>query len=105
MISDTEELTFKNGATIVLTNGEDGYTVIINGFDKPMIGKYSDIKKMAKDIGKYLRKHYGEAFVEDGFGTKVPEQDRDLHKLAIRLRRICPTWSKPYYLTFLDGYE
>lgn len=104
MISEREELTLKNGATIVLTNGEDGVTVYINGFGKPMMGTYNDICKLTKDIGKYLRNNYKEAFIEDWFRvSKVPEQDRDLHKLAIRLRRIDPTWSKPYYLTWLHG--
>lgn len=104
MASEREEVTFKNGGRIVLTKGEDGVTVNISGFGKPMMGTYNDIQKLTKDIGKYLRMNYSEAFLEDRWGTKVPEQDRDLHKLAIRLRRIDPTWTKPYYLTWLDGH-
>ena len=101
MISEREELTLKNGATIVLSRGEDGYTVNIAGFEKPMIDTFDDIKKLANAIGKYLKKVYPEAFKEDLLSSKVPEQERDLFKLAIRLRRIDGKWSRPYYQTWL----
>lgn len=103
MISEREELTFKNGATIVLSRGEDGYTVNITGFDKPMIGTYTDIVDLTYDVGKYLKRNYHAAFVEDFFKSEVPEQERDLFKLAIRLRRIEPKWIKPQYLNWLHG--
>ena len=52
MISEREELTLKNSATIVLSRGEDGYTVNITGFDKPMIGTFTDIQELAKQVGQ-----------------------------------------------------
>ena len=103
MISEREELTLKNGATIVLSRGEDGITVNITGFDKPMIGTFDDPMKLANAIGKYLKKVYPEAFKEDLLSSKVPEQERDLNKLSIRLRRIDPTWTRLDYNTFLWG--
>lgn len=105
MISEREELTLKNGATIVLTNGEDGVTVHITGFEKPMMKTNNDIKKLAKDIGRFLRKNYGKAFSEDGLFSKVQEQDRDLNKLAIRLRRINPEYTRIDYKVWLWGAD
>ena len=86
-MSEREEYTFKDGGTLVLTNGEDGITVQID-LGKPMMRTYTDVKKLAKDVGKYLGKYRPQVFWEDGLTSKVPEQDRELDKIAIRMRRI-----------------
>lgn len=104
MISEREEYQFKDGGTLVLTNGEDGVTVEIN-IGKPMMGTYNDMKKLAKDIGSYIAKYCPQAFWEDGFGSKVPEQDRELNKVAIRLRRINPKYTRIDYMVWLHGSE
>ena len=105
MISEREEYTFKNGGTVTLTNGEDGVTVELIGFDKPMMGTYNDIKKMTKDIGKFLMKKRPEIYQEDVFGSNVQEQDRELYKLAIRLRRINPKYTRINYNIWLWNRE
>ena len=102
MISEREELTLKNGATITLTNGEDGVTVNITGFDEPMIGTYTDIKKMTKDIGEYLSWFYEYWHM---FDFRAQEQDREDNKLAIRLRRINPKYTRIDYLVWLSGED
>lgn len=104
MVSEREEYQFKDGGTLTLVNGEDGVTVNIN-IGKPMMGTYNDIKKLAKDIGKYIRKNRPQIFWEDRIGSKVPEQDRELDKIAIRLRRINPTYTRIDYKIWLDGLE
>ena len=111
MASEREELTFKNGATIVLTNGEDGYTVNITGFDEPMMGTYNDIKKLTEDIGEYLREKYLEMFKEDEvhfngkgvYKSPVSGQDKDIYKLSVRLRRINPDHLWYTYAEWLWG--
>ena len=102
MISEREEYTFKDGGTLVLTNGEDGITVQID-LGKPVMGTYTDVKKLAKDIGEHLMVHRPQVFWEDGFGSKVPEQDRELNKIAIRLRRIYPKYTRIDYLVWMEG--
>ena len=86
MISEREEYEFKDGGTLVLTNGEDGVNVEIN-------------------IGKYLGKYCPQAFWDDRIGSKVPEQDRELYKVAIRLRRINPKYTRIDYMVWLHGAE
>ena len=104
MISEREEYEFKDGGTLVLTNGEDGVNVEIN-IGKPMKGAYNDMRKLAKDIGKYLGKYCPQAFWDDRIGSKVPEQDRELYKVAIRLRRINPKYTRIDYMVWLHGAE
>ena len=104
MISEREEYEFKDGGTLVLTNGEDGVNVEIN-IGKPMKGAYNDMRKLAKDIGKYLAKYCPQAFWDDRIGSKVPEQDRELNKVAIRLRRINPKYTRIDYMVWLHGAE
>lgn len=104
MISEREEYQFKDGGTLVLTNGEDGVTVEIN-IGKPMMGTYNDMKKLAKDIGRYIAKHRPQIIREDCWGTKVPEQDRELEKIAIRLRRINPKYTRIDYSVWMHGEE
>ena len=104
MISEREEYSFKNGGTMVLTNAENGVTVEID-LGKPMMGTYNDMKKLSKDMGKYLRKNRPQVFGEDGFGSKVPEQDRELYRIAIRLRRINPKYTRIDYMAWLHGAE
>lgn len=103
-MSEREEYTFKDGGTLVLTNGEDGITVQID-LGKPMMGTYNDVKKLAKDIGKYLKHYRPQVFWEDGLGSKVPEQDRELNKIAIRLRRIHPQFTRIDYKVWLHGAD
>ena len=104
MISEREEYEFKDGGTLVLTNGENGVTVEID-LGKPMKGTYNDMRKLAKNIGKYLGTNRPQVFWEDGFGSKVPEQDRELNKVAIRLRRINPKYTRIDYMAWLHGAE
>ena len=102
MISEREEYEFKNGGTLVLSSGEDGYTVEIN-LGKPVIGTYTDIRELAYDIGEYIMSKRPEIFLEDKFGSKVQQQDRELYKIAIRLRRIYPKYTWMDYLSLLHG--
>lgn len=104
MISEREDYEFKDGGTLVLSNGEDGVTVNID-LGKPMMGTYNDMKKLTKDIGRYIAKNRPQVFWEDGFGSKVPEQDRELNKIAIRLRRINPKYTRIDYMVWLHGAE
>lgn len=104
MISEREEYKFKDGGTLVLTNGEDGVTVEIN-IGKPMMGTYNDMRKLTKDIGSYIAKYCPQAFWDDRIGSKVPEQDRELNKVAIRLRRINPKYTRIDYMVWLHGSE
>lgn len=104
MISEREDYEFKEGGTLTLTNGEDGVTVNID-LGKPMMGTYNDMKKLTKDIGRYIAKNRPQVFWEDGFGSKVPEQDRELNKIAIRLRRINPKYTRIDYIVWLHGAE
>ena len=105
MVSEREEYEFKDGGTLVLVNGEDGVTVEIN-IGKPMMGTYNDMRKLAKDIGRYISYNRPEIFWEGSFGSKkVPEQDRELNKVAIRLRRINPKYTRIDYLVWLEGEE
>lgn len=104
MISEREELTLKNGAVITLVNGEDGVTVNIVGFDKPIMGTYNDIKQLTMDIGEFMMVHYRD-FFHGWMDKKVQEQDIESNKLAIRLRRINPQHSRIDYLAWLEGEE
>lgn len=104
MISEREEYQFKDGGTLVLTNGEDGVTVEIN-IGKPMMGTYNDMRKLTKDIGSYIAKYCPQAFWDDGLCSKVPEQDRELNKVAVRLRRINPKYTRIDYMVWLHGSE
>ena len=104
MISEREEYSFKDGGTLVLVNGEDGVTVEID-LGKPMMGTYTDMKKLAKDIGRYITNNRPQIIIEDSWGTKVPEQDRELDKIAIRLRRINPEYTRIDYSVWLHGEE
>ena len=104
MVSEREEYEFKDGGTLVLVNGEDGVTVEIN-IGKPMMGTYNDMRKLAKDIGRYIAKYCPQAFWDDRIGSKVPEQDRELNKVAIRLRRINPKYTRIDYMVWLHGSE
>lgn len=104
MISEREEYEFKDGGTLVLSNGEDGVTVEIN-LGKPMMGTYNDMKKLAKDIGRYIAKNRPQLFWDDRIGSKVLEQDRELNKVAIRLRRINPKYTRIDYMVWLHGSE
>lgn len=104
MISEREEYEFKDGGTLVLTNGEDGVTVEIN-IGKPMMGTYNDMRKLAKDIGRYIAKNRPQIIREDCWGTKVLEQDRELEKIAIRLRRINPKYTRIDYSVWMHGEE
>lgn len=104
MISEREEYEFKDGGTLVLSNGEDGITVEIN-IGKPMMGTYNDMRKLTKDIGRYIAKYCPQAFWDDRIGSKVPEQDRELNKVAIRLRRINPKYTRIDYMVWLHGSE
>ena len=70
-----------------------------------MKGAYNDMRKLAKDIGKYLGKYCQQTFVDDRIGSKVPEQDRELYKVAIRLRRINPKYTRIDYMVWLHGAE
>ena len=104
MISEREEYQFKDGGTLVLTSGEDGVTVEIC-IGKPMMGTYNDMKKLAKDIGRYIANNRPQIIWEDSWGTKVPEQDRELEKIAIRLRRINPEYTRIDYSVWMHGEE
>lgn len=104
MISEREDYEFREGGTLTLVNGEDGVTVNID-LGKPMMGTYNDMKKLTKDIGRYIAKNRPQVFWEDGFGSKVPEQDRELNKIAIRLRRINPKFTRIDYAVWLHGAE
>ncbi len=104
MISEREEYKFKDGGTLVLSNGEDGVTVEIN-LGKPMMGTYNDMKKLANDIGKYIMKNRPEVFMEDGFDSEVLEQDRELEKIAIRMRRINPKYTRISYYSWMYGED
>lgn len=104
MISEREEYKFKDGGTLVLTNGEDGVTVEIN-VGKPMMGTYNDMRKLTKDIGSYIAKYCPQAFWDDRIGSKVLEQDRELNKVAVRLRRINPKYTRIDYMVWLHGSE
>lgn len=105
MISEREEYQFKDGGTLVLINGEDGVTVNID-LGKPMMGTYNDMRKLTNDIGNYISSNRPEIFWECSFGSKkVPEQDRELNKIAIRLRRINPKYTRIDYLVWLEGGE
>lgn len=104
MISEREEYEFKDGGTLILVNGEDGVTVNIN-LGEPMMGTYNDMRKLAKHIGRYIAKNRPQVFWEDGWGSKVPQQDRELEKIAIRLRRINPKYTRIDYAVWLHGEE
>lgn len=97
-MSEREEYTFKDGGTLVLTNGEDGITVQID-LGKSVMGTYNDAMKLAKDIGEHLMAYRPQVFWEDG----LPEQDRELNKIAIRLRRIYPKYTRIDYLVWMEG--
>lgn len=103
-MSEREDYEFKEGGTLTLVNGEDGVTVNID-LGKPMMGTYNDMKKLTKDIGRYIAKNRPQVFWEDGFGSKVLEQDRELNKVAIRLRRINPKYTRIDYMVWLHGAE
>lgn len=103
-MSEREDYEFKEGGTLTLVNGEDGVTVNID-LGKPMMGTYNDMKKLTKDIGRYIAKNRPQVFWEDGFGSKVAEQDRELNKIAIRLRRINPKFTRIDYMVWLHGAE
>ena len=104
MISEREEYQFKDGGTLVLVNGEDGVTVEID-LGKPVMGTYNDMKKLANDIGRYIAKYRPQIIWEDSWGTKVPEQDRELERIAIRLRRINPEYTRIDYSVWMHGEE
>ena len=104
MISEREEYEFKDGGTLTLVNGEDGVTVNIN-LGKQVMGTYNDMRQLAQDIGEHLRVHRPQVFLEDGWGSKVPQQDRELEKIAIRLRRINPKYTRIDYVVWLHGEE
>lgn len=104
MISEREEYQFKDGGTLVLTNGEDGVTVEIC-IGKPMMGTYTDMKKLAMDIGKYIMECRPEIFKEDVFGSNVQQQDKELYRIAIRLRRINREFTWQDYTRWLWGRE
>ncbi len=103
-MSEREVLTLKNGATITLTKGEDGVTVNIVGFETPITRTYTDIKQLAKDIGEFMMVHYKD-FFHGWMDKKVQEQDIESNKLAIRLRRICPQYTRIDYLVWLEGED
>ena len=108
MISEREEYEFKDGGTLVLSNGEDGVTVEIN-LGKPMMGTYNDtfngMKKLANDIGKYIMENRPEVFMVDGWDSEVLEQDRELEKIAIRMRRINPKYTRISYYSWMYGED
>lgn len=103
-MSEREEYEFKDGGTLVLSNGEDGVTVEIN-LDKQVTGTYNDMRQLAQDIGEHLRVHRPQVFLEDGWDSKVPEQDRELEKIAIRLRRINPKYTRIDYYAWMYGED
>lgn len=109
MASEREEYTFKNGGTVILTNGEDGVTVELIGFDEPMMGTYKDMRKLSEDIGSFLKEKRPEIFKEDevhfnGKGVyKSPTQDKELYNLCVRLRRINPDYLWYTYADWMWG--
>ena len=114
MISEREEYTFKNGGTIILTNGEDGVTVELIGFDEPMMGTYNDMEKLAEDIGAFLKEKRPEIFKEDEIHWKksegvyispVPEHEKEIYKVCVRLRRINPTYLWQTYSEWMWGED
>ena len=114
MISEREEYTFKNGGTIILTNGQDGVTVELIGFDEPMVGTYTDMEKLAEDIGAFLKKKRPEIFKEDEIHWKksegvyispVPEHEKEIYKVCVRLRRINPTYVWYWYWEKMWGED
>lgn len=104
MISEREDYEFKDGGRLTLVNGEDGVTVNID-LGKPNAATYTDMKKLTKFIGRYIAKNRPQVLWEDGFGSKVAEQDRELNKIAIRLRRINPQFTRIDYKVWLHGAE
>lgn len=113
MISEREEYTFKNGGTIILTNGEDGVTVELIGFDEPIVGTYTDMEKLTEDIGGFLKEKRPEIFKEDEIHWKgkgvyiwtVPEHEKEIYKVCVRLGRINPTYVWQTYSEWMWGED
>ena len=56
MISEREEYTFKDGGTLVLTNGEDGITVQID-LGKLVMGTFTNFENMLYGIAQVVQEN------------------------------------------------
>lgn len=86
------EYVFADGTTVQVNKGEDGYHVhLYKEGEEPLMGTYTDFKKMVWDIGENFLWWRG--------------LNNEYDKLAIKLRRLNPKYTRIDIYCWLCGED